>query len=113
MQTPIYLHDWSKPSYKGQGLGALARDFEIDMDFLDSNVEILLASYTYADYTGSAFVLFRNKKDGLYYEVNGSHCSCYGLENQWKPEKADLKELYHRVTVGTFGTYDDTDNECC
>lgn len=65
-------------------------------------VEILLASYGTGEYEGSAFVLFR--RDGQLYEVNGSHCSCYGLENQWDPELTTVEALRHRLTKGTFGT---------
>lgn len=63
--------------------------------------KILFASYTYEDYSGNAFVLFT--KNGKLFEVNGSHCSCDGLEYQWTPEEVNLKELRHRVTKGTFG----------
>ncbi len=100
---PIFLNDWAQNNWDDKkGLEALKSDFEIsDADLVD--VEILLASYTCEYYDGDAFVLFR--KDGKYYEVNGSHCSCYGLEGQWEPEEANLKELYHRITDGTWGEY--------
>lgn len=65
--------------------------------------EVLLASYTYEDYSGDAFVLFR-KSDKLY-EVNGGHCSCYGLEGQWEPEETNVEALRHRLDNGYFGTY--------
>ena len=68
----IYLNDW-----KNTGIDGMKRDFNIDDPYLEG-VEILLASYTYKYYVGDAFVLFL--KDGKLYEVNGSHCSCYGLE---------------------------------
>lgn len=55
------------------------------------DVEILLAVYECPPYEGSAFVLF--KKYGKLYEVNGSHCSCYGLENQWSPEETSIEAL--------------------
>jgi hypothetical protein len=28
--------------------------------------------------------------------VNGSHCSCHGLEGQWEPEETSMKALEHR-----------------
>lgn len=52
---------------------------------------IIYADYTYEEYTGSSYVLFW--KDGKYYEVYGSHCSCYGLEDQWDPEEITISEL--------------------
>lgn len=57
--------------------------------------ELLVAEYTYEDYSGNAFVLY-HKHDKLY-EVHGSHCSCFGLENQWVPEEAFVKALEMRV----------------
>ena len=39
-------------------------------------IEVLLASYVEGSDCGDAFVLFR--KDEKLYEVNASHCSCYG-----------------------------------
>lgn len=64
-------------------------------------VEILLASYGTPSYEGYAFVLF--KRDGKLWEVNGSHCSCYGLENQWEPEETTVNALRHRVKEGALG----------
>ncbi|MCX6096816.1 MAG: hypothetical protein NT125_08960, partial [Candidatus Bipolaricaulota bacterium] len=55
----------------------------------------------YEDYWGSAFVLLA--RDGRLYEVNGSHCSCFGLEGQWALEETVLEELANRVVNGTFG----------
>jgi len=65
------------------------------------DAEILLASYGTPSYEGYAFVLFR--RDGKLYEVNGSHCSCYGLEGQWDPEETTVDALRHRVVAGELG----------
>lgn len=101
---PVYLEDWDT-------LKQVENDFELKDNELE-DIEILLAYYSYEDYQGEAFVLFR--RDGKLYEVNGSHCSCYGLEDQWSPEEVMLEELEHRVTEGTFGLgysyYDDAPN---
>lgn len=100
MKFPIYLEDWAKTRWETEmGINGLKSDFEItDVDL--NGVEILLAYYSYEN-SGEAFVLFR--KDGVLYEVNGSHCSCYGLEGQWKPEEVMLEELEHRTVKGEFG----------
>ena len=60
-------------------------------------VEILYAVYDSADYEGWAQVIFR--KDGKLYEVHGSHCSCYGLEDQWDPEETLVEALIMRENV--------------
>lgn len=52
---------------------------------------VIHADYTYEDYSGSSYVLYW--KDGKFYEVYGSHCSCFGLEDQWDPEETTLVEL--------------------
>lgn len=78
----------------------IVQQFQLHEHALD-NVDILLASYECADYEGSAFVLF--EEDGKLYEVNGSHCSCYGLEGQWQPEETLVEALVHRITVGQLG----------
>lgn len=71
----------------------VADNFQIDV----SNIEdcnILFASYDNEGYEGFALVIF--SKDGKLYEVNGSHCSCHGLENQWNPEETSLEALKMR-----------------
>lgn len=35
----------------------------------------------------------------LYEKINGGHCSCYGLEDQFSPEKVVLPELQKRVQL--------------
>jgi len=82
----MFLNDW-----KGCGIEKVAEDFGVDPATLDG-IEILVASYSYKDYSGMGYVLF--VKDGKFYEVHGSHCSCYGLEEGgWEPEECTLEEL--------------------
>jgi hypothetical protein len=73
------------------------------------DVNILFASYGYANYSGDAWVLF--EEGGNLYEVNGGHCSCYGLEGQWEKEPVVLEELKNRLEKGSFGTDSYSDNE--
>lgn len=73
------------------------------------NKNILFASYGQDNYSGDAWVLF--EENGKLYEVNGSHCSCYGLEGQWEAEEVVLAELENRLTKGTFGQDNYSDNE--
>lgn len=63
---------------------------EDDLSFIK---EVLIWEYTYENYSGNAFLLYRDNRDGLLYEVHGSHCSCYGLERQFQPELSDTKRL--------------------
>lgn len=67
-----------------------------------AGAKIVYGYYSYEDYSGEAFVLY--EKDGKLYEVNGSHCSCYGLEDQWQPEET-LVEAIEKRLVEPYGFY--------
>lgn len=88
----MYMQDWSETQREG-----LISDFSISEADLDG-VEILLAAYSYECYSGQAVVVF--KKDSQLWTVNGSHCSCYGLEGQWEPEEASISQLEHILEKG-------------
>lgn len=66
-----------------EDIADVRREFGID-DAEIADEEVLVAVYEQPNYDGAAFVLF--ERDGALYEVNGSHCSCFGLEDQWQPE---------------------------
>lgn len=53
--------------------------------------EVIYAGYVYEDYNGDSTVVYREGND--YFLVSGSHCSCFGLENQWDPERYAHPEL--------------------
>jgi len=89
-QQPVYVHGWGS-----------IEDIMKDFEEVGLAVNVLFASYGYENYEGDAFVLF--EKDGELFEVNGSHCSCYGLEGQWSPEETTIKALAHRLNDGYFG----------
>lgn len=72
---------------------AVAHAFDIDISELDG-CKLIFAAYETGDYSGSALILF--ERDGKLYEVNGSHCSCYGLEDQWSPEETCMEALRMR-----------------
>lgn len=58
---------------------------------LVSDEQVLYAHYGMGSYEGDALVIF--EEDGKLFEVNGGHCSCYGLEGQWKPEETSWQAL--------------------
>jgi hypothetical protein len=104
-KTPIFLNNWKTEldvfsdfeeySYKLK---------EEQITIVHKDEKILFASYGTDNYSGDAFVLFE-KNDKLF-EVNGSHCSCYGLENQWEPEETTIELLTKRLIDGKLG-FDD------
>lgn len=88
--NPIFLQDFSD-----------ADDVFSSFNYAPTTERILIAEYEPGDYSGSAAVFF--EKDGEFYELYGSHCSCYGLENQWEPEKINL-EAYEKLLGKSWGT---------
>jgi len=86
-------------------------DFVTPSDF-PSDDEMLIAVYETPSYEGYAFVLF--ERNGQLFEVHGSHCSCYGLEDQWTPEATSWEALAMRPRTSStdcdehyFGVPDD------
>lgn len=94
----VYFHDWADG-----GEAAMLSDFAIEKSVIDG-ANILVASYTYEDYDGSAYVLF--ERGGDLFEVHGGHCSCYGLEDQWEPEAVDVASILRRLHTRYWGTKD-------
>lgn len=78
----------------------LIKNFELGEHDLDQCL-IVFAHYGGSGYDGCAFVIFQ--ENGKLFEVNGSHCSCYGLEGQWSPEETSLEVLIHRIEHGNLG----------
>lgn len=64
-------------------------------DVLPKGAKVLFSDSDYSNYTEVALVVF--EVEGVLYEVNGSHCSCYGFEGQWSPEVASFNELRQRA----------------
>ena len=54
--------------------------------------EVIFAAYGGGGYDGTAIVVW--ERDGKLYEMNGSHCSCYGLdESMGGPEETSKEAL--------------------
>jgi hypothetical protein len=96
----MHYYEHFEPSSTETVIDRLMSEFQEPAETFDG-CEILFAVYETPDYEGYAFVLFA--KDGVLYEVNGSHCSCYGLEGQWEPEKVNAQELVNRTGTSSYG----------
>lgn len=71
------------------------------------HIVFLFASYDTPDYEGYADVLYRDERDGKLYEVHGSHCSCYGLEECWAPEETTVVAVRYQLEHGKmYGGYE-------
>jgi hypothetical protein len=71
------------------------------------DIEVLIAIYSYANWEGQAFVLYR--QNNQLFEVNEYHCSCHGLNN-WAPEETNKEALMKRFGEyysGLFSNYKD------
>jgi len=66
------------------------------------DIKLLFCVYTFEGYNADAFVLFKDSAGDLY-EVNAAHCSCYGLEGQFEPEKTTVEALRYRIKFGELG----------
>lgn len=100
-ETPDdYLKEWrSGWDYSGEVY------VPVGVPILPDGAVLLFAYYTDEDYSGSAFAVFE-AADGALWEINGSHCSCYGLEGQWQPEQTTTAALRMR-DVYIFHSNDD------
>lgn len=85
----------------------ISDEFDVGEDqekYIDS-LDIICAAYNCETYEGDAFVLFR--KDGKLYEVNDSHCSCYGLQD-FEPEETTKEALLLKgEDYGVWSAYGD------
>ena len=93
MKKP-YL-EWGRIERGMPVANAVLREFK-ETETRPMDVQILVAAYNTPIYEGRAFVVYRDKRDGKIYEVNASHCSCNGLEGQWRPEEVVVEELIER-----------------
>lgn len=73
---------------------------------LPKHLKIYYADYTYECYSGDAYVLGYNKDLKKWFEVHGSHCSCYGLEDQWEEEYYDTEGQLLEVFAKRFEAQD-------
>lgn len=87
----IYYEDFKTAEDVAEQFGEWQKPIDLTGCYL------IYAEYTYENYEGSALVLF--EKGGTLFEVNGSHCSCYGLKGQWEPEATSAEAILARPNV--------------
>lgn len=59
-----------------------------------TGANVLFYDYSSWSYDGHATLIY--ELDSKLYEVHGSHCSCYGLEGQFRPEETTFEALCAR-----------------
>jgi hypothetical protein len=66
-----------------------------DVDFVAT---LIIATSETSSYEDVSLFVFLGT-DGKLYEVHGSHCSCYGFEEQWQPEETTFEALAARRCI--------------
>lgn len=64
---------------------------------LPENLVLVYHDYACGNYEGSSYGFGYDTETGLWFEVSGGHCSCYGLEGQWDPEFSTFDELMFAI----------------
>jgi hypothetical protein len=85
---------------KYNGLFTCKEDIANEFGLTDHYINSIIIIYCYYDmcgYEGDAFVVFM--ENGELFEVNGGHCSCYGLEGQWKPTTTSFEYLLNGTVI--------------
>jgi len=59
----------------------------------------------------SSYFLLKEKSTKKFFEVRGSHCSCYGFEGQFEAEEATIEYLKSDKFYMGCGGYDDNCEE--
>lgn len=78
-------------------LNDIVSNFNITNQKVDDMV-VLFAAYNFEYYDGFALVIY--VQNGKFYIVEGSHCSCFGLEDQWNPDEMPIEALLHMADKG-------------
>jgi hypothetical protein len=87
-------------------LGHIVEQYECKPEEV-KKFDILIAYESVGNYgcDSSSWFLLRDRASKALYEVSGSHCSCYGFENQWGPSLttlAYLKSDHFRLYTGGY-----------
>lgn len=93
------------PKFEGGFSNAHDVESEFCADGCLDGCTVLYAGYENEGWEGYAFVLYKDE-DGQYMYVEGSHCSCYGLEGQWEPGPAPREMLANKEFYGFGGVKD-------
>lgn len=88
----------------------LVRNYEAKREDIDK-FEILIAYESVGSWgcDSSSFFLLKDKETNELYENHGSHCSCYGFEGQFSPEKTSVDYLKSNSFYFSTGGYDSSD----
>ena len=72
-------------------------------------VEVLIGYESVGSWGCDSSNWFLFRKNGELFENHGSHCSCYGFEDQWSPESTSAAYLLSDKFYLSTGGYDDAE----
>jgi len=85
-------------------------EYELDKNVAEQleKLDILIAYESVGSWgcDSSSYFLFKDKVTNELFEVHGSHCSCYGFENQFDLEPTTLEAIKLREYPFSTGGYD-------
>jgi hypothetical protein len=93
---------------------------EPDLDFLKNldNYDILVAYESVGEYgcDSSGWFLLKDKQSNKLFEINGSHCSCFGFEGQGNLSEVTIEALqlrsgYDLLSTGGYDNDEETNKE--
>ena len=96
----LFLADLQNKSEK-EIKDRVAEEYETDRKALDK-ISFLIAYESVSSWgcDSASYFLVRDKLTGALFDVRGSHCSCYGFEDQWELETVELAALKARAKKG-------------
>src|SRR6185369_12001724 len=94
---------WGDDGKESWGTTSVMGQFHEPLDTPEP--EYVWAKYNHECYDGAALIVY--KQGDFWYSVYASHCSCYGLEDQWTPEPFDPAMQFEALRKGKtlFGYY--------
>ena len=103
MEDRVYIGDFSGWGHDEENTwGSVCSQFQISMP----EPRFVFAAYETPNYEGYATVI--TSEDGQTFDlVEGSHCSCYGLEGQYETTEHAADEVLHMIKAADFGALSD------
>lgn len=80
---------------------------------LPENLILVYHVYASGNYEGTAYGFGFDTEKNMWFEVGGSHCSCFGLEGQWEPDYSTFDQLVEAIkrTIDAYVTNDYSSSE--
>lgn len=75
---------------------------------LPENMILVYHVYESGNYEGQSYGFGFDTEKNMWFEVGGSHCSCFGLEGQWSPDYSTFDQLAAAIkrTIDAYVTAD-------